>query len=266
LDVDWTVLVTDRGAATASTTHGWRLRTGLGADVTAHESVSARADWDLRETQTGTTQTLAVTSDRLAPLRLTATVARSSSVSGGSATQAFNWGLDGDAPLGSLFTVGAGYRGEADDDGSGHGARVRLGVRSRGAGLTLRANLEGGGMWRTDAAFRPSASMTLAATTPDDRPLAFTVSASLRYDQRLAAAATAAASFQTGALNVAVDAKADYAGALSLSGGATAHYDLVSVGNDRLGVQVGFEGLTTVGGTSAASVDLGLRYSFGGDR
>ena len=265
LDVDWSVTTAGSGTPSATVTHAWRFRTGLGIDVTPHEVVTLGADWDLRDAATDTTQTLAVTSDRLLPVRLSASVGRSSNSAVSTAGQAFNWSLDGDAPLGSIFTVGAGYRGEADADGSGHGARVRLSARSRTAGLTLRANLEAGGMWRSDAAFRPSASFTLAATTPDDQPLAFTVSTALKYDRRLAAAATAAATLRAGALSVTLDAKADYAGSFSLSGGATAAYDLFMVGSDRLGVQLGFEGLTTVGGASAASVDLGLRYAFGGD-
>lgn len=266
LDVDWSVNHAGGGSTTPTAAHAVRLRSGLGIDVTAHEVVSLAADWDLREAHTGTTQSLSVSSDRLAPLRLTASVGRSSASGSGVGAGAFTWSLDGDAPLGSLFTVGAGYRGESDVDGSGHGARFRFGVRSRSAGLTLRANLEAGGMWRTDMAFRPTAGMTLAATTPDDAPLSFTVSASVKYDQRLAVAAAAALAVRTGALSVALDAKVDYASALTLSGGATAAYDLFVIGDDRLGVQVGFEGVTTAGGTSAASVDLGLRYSFGGDR
>jgi len=101
---------------------------------------------------------------------------------------------------------------------------------------------------------------------PEGGPFALSLAGSLRYADKLAAALTLDGSAEAGPVTLSFDAEAAYADALSFSGGATAAVDIIDLGDRQLGIQVGFEGRSAVGGSSALSVDLGVRYAFGGNR
>jgi len=265
-DADWSTVVATPDpvapAAGPASGHSLRLRAGISVDATAHETLDLGTDWRFDAARPSNSQSFGVTTTRLAPLRLGANLTRSA----GAGTTALAWNLDADAPLGRVLTLGAGYRGELDPDGIGHGAKARFGVRHSASTLALRANLEVGALWRPIHGFRPDGSLTVSLAVPEGGPFALSLAGSLRYADKLAAALTLDGSAEAGPVTLSFDAEAAYADALSFSGGATAAVDIIDLGDRQLGIQVGFEGRAAVGGSSALSVDLGVRYAFGGNR
>lgn len=252
--------------AGAAAEQSLRLRTGLGLDLGEHETIDLGADWEFTQAGARTTkdaQSFGLRSSRLAPLSLSVSFDRSAGSAGQSA---YSWGLGGDTKLGEVFSVGLGYRGEADEVGSGHGVTGNLGARWAGPAITVRSSLSGSAMWRDDGTLSPTAAFNLAVLTPATSTFDLTLGASLKYDERLAAAINAAGAADFGPLQLTFDTELAYATALSLSGGATAAIDVIELEDRRLGVQLGLEATTTSGGYSAASVDLGLRYAFGESR
>ncbi|HEX7039620.1 MAG TPA: hypothetical protein VF202_05875, partial [Trueperaceae bacterium] len=216
--------------------------------------------WDLRSTGTADSQSLSVTTRRLDPVSLTAEADRSRAQDG---STSYRWGVGFDLPLGSHFDVGASYRGELDPAGSGHGARGRFSARFQATGLTVKGSVEGGVIWRSDGELRPDLTASLAAVAADFGPVSGSLAASLRYQQQLSAALNSSLSLDLDRVTVDVDAELSYANALSLSGGVVTAVDVIRREDASLGLQLGLEGRTTAGGTSAASLDLGIRYGFG---
>ncbi len=238
----------------------YRVDANLAAEVTPQEDVSLGAGWDLRSTGTADSQSVSVTTRRLDPVSLTAEAARNRAQDG---STAYRWGVGFDLPIGSNLSVGASYRGELDAAGSGHGARGRLSARWQTAGLNVRGSVDGGAIWRSNGDLRPDLTASLAAVAADLGPVSGSLAASLRYQQQLSAALNGSFRLDLDRVTVDVDAELSYANALSLSGGVVAAVDVLRREDASLGLQLGLEGRTTAGGTSAASLDLGLRYGFG---
>ena len=261
VDVTWRNGVVE-AAAGRSAEQNLRLRTGIGIDASQFETLNLGADWEFEHEAAWSTrdrQSLNVRSTRLAPLNLALTLSRASSA----VEQSYAWGLSGDSKLTEALSVGLGYRGESGGSGNGHGVTGSLAARWASTAVTVRSSLEAGAMWRSDGTFSPDAAFSLAVATPSDSDFGLTVAASLKYDERLAAALNASGSADLGRLQLSFDTELGYAGALKLSAGATAAVDLIDLADKRLGLQLGIEARSTAGGSSAAAIDLGLRYAFG---
>lgn len=265
VDVSWRSGVEETGAG-QTVAQNVRLRSGLAIDATQFETVSLGADWEFDREAAWTasdSQSLSVRSTRLTPFNVAASVSRASAPVGASA---YGWSLNADTKLGELFTAGLGYRGEADQNGSGHGVTGSLGARWATTSLSLRSSLEGGAMWRSDGTLLPDAAFTLAIATPTGSEVDLNLAASLKYAERLAAALNASGAADLGRVHLSFDGELSYAGALRLAAGAAAAIDVIDFGDRQLGLQLGIEARTIAGGVSAASVDLGLRYAFGDPR
>lgn len=233
---------------------------GFAFDATDAETVDLRGDaaWDPALAGAATGAALAVRSDRFDPVGLVADLERRMPAAG---APAWRWSVGADARLGGGWTVAGGYRGEADDAGSGHGVRARFAARLGAGGRTLSAGLDGGALWRDDGTFRPELGGTLAARFGEGGPWSGTLGASLRYDDRWVGAVDGAvrAEFPAATLD------ADVAATLGDAWAADAGVRLAVAAWDPVGVQVGLEG--RFGPHPAAlALDLGLRYRLGGPR
>src|SRR5690606_40954047 len=114
--------------------------TKLAAELTPQENLSVGAAWDFRLAGTSDSQTFSIRSTRLEPVAIGAEADRNRA-SDGSAS--YRWGLGADVPLTRDVQLGASYRGEPDEDGSGHGARGRLSVRWQAPGVHFKDSLDG---------------------------------------------------------------------------------------------------------------------------
>ncbi len=237
-----------------------RLNATLAAELTPEEDIGVGAGWDFRSAGTADSQSVSFTTTRLEPLSLTAEADRSGSPDG---TSSYRWGAGADLQLSKDVRVGASYRGELDDEGSGHGARGRVSARYQAPGFTVRGSLEGGVIWRSDGELRPDVTASLAAVAAELGPVSGSVAGSLRYQGQLSAALNGSFRVDLDRVTLDVDAEISYANALSLSGGVITAVDVLRGEASSLAVQLGIEGRTTAGGTTAASLDLGLRYGFG---
>jgi len=241
----------------------FKVDAGLAAELTDREDLSVGAGWDVRRTGSADSQRVSLGTRRLEPVTLSAEADRSRAADG---RTSYRWGLGADVALTRDVRLGASYRGELDEDGSGHGARGRFSVRWQAAGFSLKGSLHGGAIWRSDGELRPDLSATVAAAAAGGGPVTGSLAASLRYQRRFSAALNGDLRVELGALTVDVDAEASYADALSLSGGLVTALEVLRRDDASLSLQLGLEGRTTTGGGSAASLDLGLRYGFGETR
>ena len=241
----------------------FKVDTKLAAEITPQEDLSLGAAWDLRLAGTSDSQSFSIRTARLEPVSISAETDRSHAADG---STAYRWGLGADVPLTRDVQLGASYRGELDEDGSGHGARGRFSVRWQAPGFQFKGSLDGGAMWRSNGELRPDVSASVSAVAAGSGPITGSVAATVRYQKDLSAALNGAFRLELDRVTVDVDAELSYANALSLSGGVVTAVDLLQREGSSLGLQVGLEGRTTVGGSSAASLDLGLRYGFGEDR
>jgi hypothetical protein len=242
-----------------------RLDLGLAADVTPVETLTLRWRTELDRpagggaARTAQQQRLSLRSQRFAAVRMTGEIDRRASLAG---ETSWGWSAGVEAPVLERWTLGVTYRGEAAAGASEHGARVRVGVQSATTGATLRANVEGGALWRTSDGWRPDATVSLAAALRGDGPLTGNLTGSLRYDGDWAGNVAAEAGLDLGRADLAVTADLTLADATAL--GATARLGIDVL--DAVAIQFGVDARTTLGDGSSASVDLGLRYRFGGER
>ena len=251
-------LSADRGSSSAERS---RLDLGLTGQLTTDEQLTVRLRWDA-ETADGDRslaqqQRLALASRRIAPLRLAVDGERRVDPAGATS---WGWSAGADAPVSERWTLGVSYRGAAEDRDVEHGLSARLAVQGASDVATLRANAEAGASWSAGEGLRPTAALSVSAARRGDGPLSGTLAGSLRYAERWAGAVSADGRVDFDWGDLSANAELALADALTLGAGAVLAVRLW----DPVAAQLGASLRSARGGGTSASIDLGVRYSFGG--
>jgi hypothetical protein len=133
-------------------------------------------------------------------------------------------------------------------------------VQGASAVSTLRANAEVGATWSAGDGLRPTAALGVSAARRGDGPLSGTLAGSLRYAERWAGAVSADGRVDFDWGDLSANAELALADALTLGAGAVLAVRLW----DPVAAQLGASLRSARGGGTSASIDLGVRYSFGG--
>ncbi|MEJ2359175.1 MAG: PKD domain-containing protein [Deinococcales bacterium] len=203
-------------------------------------------------------ETLRLSTERLAPVTLRATVSRSNDGSADS----YTYSAGADVPVAHGLDVTGGYRGGSGTDGTYNGATAGLKVAASPGPWTFGAAVHGGLQLYTDGKITPSADGSLSAQV--GTPAAHgSAQGSLQYDgTNLNASLDLTGGFKTGAFTLDGSAGLQANPTLAVKTGLKARLRMLAALS--LQAQAGYRASFASDTGSVATIGLGLRYDFGG--
>jgi len=220
--------------------------------VTAALKVTAETEKALKDTES-----ISVTSSRLEPVTLSASVSRSAKGD----EQTFSWSAGADYPFGERLSLGGTYNGSAGATAS-HSLAVDLTYREQP--WSAQASAEAGVQADEEDGFSPSFRLDFSASHRAKEAWSGQVKGNIQYQlERLTGSLDASAEYEAEAFSVSGSGGLLYSDALSLRlsvDGFISVYDALAVHTNaayRTSLETGGNALT---------LGLGVRYTFGGDQ
>jgi hypothetical protein len=235
----------------------YRLDAGIRGPVTPYESVSVNGRVEAGASFTHR-ESLSLRSSRFDPFTIDAEVDHRSDRRG---VSTWGWSAGADAPVATSLKAGVTYRGSSGGEVTTHALRARLGAQLGPQFWGARASLEAGGAWRAGD-WQPDAAVTASATSRGEGPLSGAFSASVRYDTRLSGSISGSVRYAGDQTDASLSVNAALGERASLGVSSV----LAFVVSEAVALQVGADASFSRGGSPVASVDLGVRYAFGGNR